>query len=237
MSEKLAAEFLGTFWLVLGGCGSAVLAANFPGGGIGLAGVALAFGFTVLTGVYALGPISGGHFNPAVSFGLSAGTLPGLSTSALCDCASRGGHTRRRCAIPYRQRQAGLQPAGRLRFEWLWRSLARQVQLCSVSDHRSRHDIHVPDRDPWSHAQARASRLRRHSHRALPHAYPPHKHSGHEHFGEPGAKHWTGSLRRRMGARSTLALLGGADCRCNSLAGWVYQALFEKEREPAVTGR
>jgi aquaporin Z len=73
MSEKLAAEFLGTFWLVLGGCGSAVLAANFPGGGIGLAGVALAFGFTVLTGVYALGPISGGHFNPAVSFGLWAG--------------------------------------------------------------------------------------------------------------------------------------------------------------------
>jgi aquaporin Z len=68
-----AAELVGTFWLVLGGCGSAVLAAGFPGLGIGFEGVALAFGLTVLTGVYALGPISGGHFNPAVSFGLWAG--------------------------------------------------------------------------------------------------------------------------------------------------------------------
>src|SRR5690606_24663942 len=70
---KLSAEFLGTFWLVLGGCGSAVLAAAFPEVGIGLVGVSLAFGLTVLTGAYALGPISGGHFNPAVSVGLWAG--------------------------------------------------------------------------------------------------------------------------------------------------------------------
>ena len=67
------AEFVGTFWLVLGGCGSAVLAAAFPELGIGFTGVSLAFGLTVLTGAYALGPISGGHFNPAVSFGLWAG--------------------------------------------------------------------------------------------------------------------------------------------------------------------
>ena len=73
MFGKLSAEFIGTFWLVLGGCGSAVLAAAFPGVGIGLLGVSLAFGLTVLTGVYALGPISGGHFNPAVSVGLWAG--------------------------------------------------------------------------------------------------------------------------------------------------------------------
>jgi aquaporin Z len=73
MYIKLLAEFIGTFWLVLGGCGSAVLAARFPEIGIGLTGVSLAFGLTVLTGVYALGPISGGHFNPAVSVGLWAG--------------------------------------------------------------------------------------------------------------------------------------------------------------------
>jgi aquaporin Z len=73
MREKLAAEFVGTFWLVFGGCGSAVLAAAFPGLGIGFAGVSLAFGLTVLTGAYAFGPISGGHFNPAVSVGLWAG--------------------------------------------------------------------------------------------------------------------------------------------------------------------
>lgn len=70
---KLLAEFIGTFWLVLGGCGSAVLAAKFPDVGIGLLGVSLAFGLTVLTAAYALGPISGGHFNPAVSVGLWAG--------------------------------------------------------------------------------------------------------------------------------------------------------------------
>jgi len=73
MFSKLLAEFIGTFWLVLGGCGSAVLAAKFPEVGIGLAGVSLAFGLTVLTAAYALGPISGGHFNPAVSVGLWAG--------------------------------------------------------------------------------------------------------------------------------------------------------------------
>lgn len=73
MLAKLSAELVGTFWLVLGGCGSAVLAAAFPEVGIGLAGVSLAFGLTVLTGAYALGPISGGHFNPAVTVGLWAG--------------------------------------------------------------------------------------------------------------------------------------------------------------------
>src|SRR5213078_117851 len=71
--RRSTAEFLGTFWLVLGGCGSAVLAAGFPGLGIGFAGVSLAFGLTVLSGAYALGPVSGGHFNPAVTIGLWAG--------------------------------------------------------------------------------------------------------------------------------------------------------------------
>ncbi len=74
LNKKLGAEFFGTFWLVLGGCGSAVLAAGFPDFGIGFIGVAFAFGLTVLTMAYAVGHISGGHFNPAVSFGLwSAG--------------------------------------------------------------------------------------------------------------------------------------------------------------------
>jgi aquaporin Z len=71
MFRKLAAEFFGTFWLVFGGCGSAVLAAGFPHLGIAFAGVALAFGLTVLTMAYAVGGISGGHFNPAISLGLA----------------------------------------------------------------------------------------------------------------------------------------------------------------------
>ena len=71
MTNKLAAECFGTFWLVLGGCGSAVLAAAFPDVGIGLLGVSFAFGFILLTMAYAVGGISGGHFNPAVSVGLA----------------------------------------------------------------------------------------------------------------------------------------------------------------------
>ena len=73
MTKRAAAEFFGTFWLTFGGCGSAVLAAAYPELGIGFQGVALAFGLTVLTMAYAVGPISGAHFNPAVTIGLWAG--------------------------------------------------------------------------------------------------------------------------------------------------------------------
>ena len=73
LSKRCFAEFFGTFWLVFGGCGAALISAAFPHLGIGFAGVALAFGLTVLTMVYAVGPISGGHFNPAISLGMAAG--------------------------------------------------------------------------------------------------------------------------------------------------------------------
>ena len=95
--QKYGAEFFGTFWLVLGGCGSAVLAAAFPNLGIGLLGVALAFGLTVLTMAYAIGHISGCHLNPAVSIGLWAGgrfpareLLPYIASQLLGGIAAAG---------------------------------------------------------------------------------------------------------------------------------------------------
>ena len=104
MTRKLVAEFIGTAWLVLGGCGAAVLAAAFPELGIGFVGVSLAFGLTVLTMAFAIGHVSGCHLNPAVSVGLWAGgrfpirDLPGyvgaqvaggLFGAALCHCQRR----------------------------------------------------------------------------------------------------------------------------------------------------
>lgn len=97
MVRNLAAEFLGTFWLVFGGCGSAVLAAAFPELGIGFAGVSLAFGLTVLTMAYAVGGISGGHFNPAVSLGLAVAgrfeyrNLAGYWLAQVVGAAAAGG--------------------------------------------------------------------------------------------------------------------------------------------------
>lgn len=95
--KQYGAEFIGTFWLVLGGCGSAVLAAAFPGLGIGLLGVSLAFGLTVLTMAYAIGHISGCHLNPAVSIGLWAGgrfpankLLPYIASQVLGGIAAGG---------------------------------------------------------------------------------------------------------------------------------------------------
>ena len=109
MSNRLAAEFLGTFWLVLGGCGSAVLAAAFPNVGIGLLGVALAFGLTVLTMAFAIGHISGCHLNPAVSVGLwSGGRFPAAELVPYIVSQVLGAVAACIHPLPHRKRQAGL---------------------------------------------------------------------------------------------------------------------------------
>jgi aquaporin Z len=117
MGKKLGAEFFGTFWLVLGGCGSAVLAANFGGEGnplgIGLVGVSLAFGLTVLTMAYAVGHISGGHFNPAVSFGLwAAGRFPAKDLVPYIAAQVVGGLAAGFVLFQIASGTAGFQPGG-----------------------------------------------------------------------------------------------------------------------------
>ena len=115
MTKRLGAEFVGTFWLVLGGCGSAVLAAGFPVVGIGFVGVALAFGLTVLTMAFAVGHISGCHLNPAVSVGLWAGGRFGTKELVPYIIAQvLGRHRRWRSVVSDRQRQGGLRASRRV---------------------------------------------------------------------------------------------------------------------------
>ena len=133
--KKLSAEFLGTFWLTFGGCGSAVLAAGFPELGIGFLGVSLAFGLTVLTGVYAFGPISGAHFNPAVSVGLvigkrfAAAELPGYIIAQVLGAIAAA-------AVLYliASGKADFSGVGRLCQQWLRGKLTRPLQHAGSLD-------------------------------------------------------------------------------------------------------
>jgi aquaporin Z len=212
MTTKLAAEFPRTFWVVLGGCGSAVLAATFPGVGIGLLGVALAFGLTVLTGVYAFGPISGGHFNPAVSVGLCAGgrfpaaqlfpyivaqTVGAIVAACVLYLIASGAHGFD-LAAGFASNGYGDHSPGKY-------SLTAALVTEIVMTFMFLMVIHgtTDRRAPIGFAGMAIGLCL-----TLIHLD---QHPGHQHLGEPGTQHRTCALRRRLGGAAGVALLGRTD--------------------------
>ena len=220
MLHRLAAEFIGTFWLVLGGCGSAVFAAKFASAdgvslGIGFLGVALAFGLTVLTGVYAFGTISGGHFNPAVTLGAALArrvewkALPaywitqvigGLVAGAVIYIIAKGQEgwtaTGNMAANGFGEHSpGGYSLAAVLIAEVVLTGIFLLVILGSTDDRG-------------------AEGLRGHVDRAHADADPPDLDPHLEHVGQPGALHRRRVLQRRRRTDATLGVLAGAAGRC-----------------------
>src|SRR5471032_30440 len=211
--KRLTAEFIGTGWLVLGGCGSAVLAAAFPNVGIGLLGVSLAFGLTVLTMAYAVGHISGCHLNPAVSVGLFVGgRFPAKDLLPYIMAQVAGGILG--AAVLYAiERNGDLQSGWRLRGQRLRGPLTRALQSAVGVRLRSSHDFLFSVRHPWLNAWARAEGVCSARHRLLPHADPSGEYSGYEYVREPGAQHRNSPVRWRLGALATVDVLGSSAVR------------------------
>ena len=176
MSRKLVAEFIGTFWLVLGGCGSAVLAAGVPNVGIGYAGVALAFGLTVVTGAYAFGHISGAHFNPAVTLGLcGCRTLPGRDIVPYWIAQVAGANRGRRGALRDRKRRGRLRCIAGFASNGYGEHSPQGYSLLSGAHLRSRDDLHVPARHSGRRRRRSApAGFRAARHRACADADPSH---------------------------------------------------------------
>ena len=210
MNRRLGAEFFGTFWLTFAGCGSAVLAAGFPLLGIGFLGVSLAFGLTVLTMAYAVGHISGGHFNCAVTVGLWA-----------------GGRFKTSEVLPYIMAQVvGAIAAAAVLYaiasgkpDWIPGGFAangfgdlqsRQIRTGVVLRHRGDRDVLLSLCDHRHHLEGRGSGICRHSHRTMSDADPSVSHPGHQRIGQPGSQHRPCAVRRRRLYRAALAVLVGA---------------------------
>jgi hypothetical protein len=208
LSRRSLAEFLGTFWLVFGGCGAAVLDAAFPSLGIGFAGVALAFGLTVLTMAFAIGHISGCHLNPAVSIGLAvARRFPARDLPAYIVAQVAG----------------GIAGAGVLLI--IASGKARRIFAARMPDCGSGVDLHVPGHHPGRYRQARAARLRPYRHRLRTHVDPPDRDPGDQSFREPGAQHGSSDLRRRMGHQSIVVVLGSSHHRRSAVRHRVFRAV------------
>ena len=211
LSKRAIAEFLGTFWLVFGGCGSAVLAAAFPQLGIGFYGVALAFGLTVLTMAYAIGHISGCHLNPAVSIGLVAGKrfpvaelLPYIIAQVIGGIAGAG------VLYVIASGKAGFDVQCRFRIKRLrctltWRLFAGGMPCCGSGAYFLFPDDHYGGNGP-----ACSSRLCADRNRTGIDADSSDRNPGDESLSEPRTEYRAGHLCWGMGTRTTLVILGSA---------------------------
>ena len=213
LGKRSAAEFIGTFWLVLGGCGSAVLAAAFPDVGIGLLGVALAFGLTVLTMAYAIGHISGCHLNPAVSVGLCAGgrfkaaELPAYVLAQVLGAVVAAG-------VLY------FIANGKEGFD-LSAGLRRPTATASIR--RASYSMAAGFVTEVVMTMMFLLIILGSTDKRAPAGFAPiaiglgltlihlDQHPGDEHVGEPRAQHRPGAHRRRLGDRATVDVLGRAD--------------------------
>ena len=214
LSKRAVAEFIGTFWLVFGGCGSAVLAAAFPGLGIGFVGVALAFGLTVLTMAFAIGHVSGCHLNPAVSVGLVVGKrFPISELPAYVIAQVLGGVAGSAVLYTHRDRQSRVRSVRRICLQWLRRAFSRRLQPGCMPDRRSGADVYVSHDHSGSHRHASAQRIRTDRDRPRFNADSSHRDSGDEPFCDSRAQHGSGSFLGLMGARTVVAVLGGTDRR------------------------
>jgi hypothetical protein len=228
LGKRSLAEFIGTFWLVFGGCGSAVLAAGFPALGIGFVGVAFAFGLTVLTMAYAIGHISGCHLNPAVSVGLAvAKRFPASELPSYIIAQVVGAFFAAAVLFVIASGKAGFDLSGGFASNGYGAHSPGGYAFgaCLVAE-----VVHVSDDHPGLDGPPRTTGIRAHRHRTGADADTPDRHSGNESFREPGAQHGAGVVRGWMGGGAAMAFLAGAHCGRRA-SGYRLPALVWTKRD------